>query len=105
MHDVIQAFFEELRDPVICTDAMRAAVSEVRWRLAMRGVDEMEAKIGELYDAGAVVPSAIILIDAFIAIVSRQGTAPWIRFREVAQLMRFARQAALQAGSGRNQIH
>jgi hypothetical protein len=95
MLDEIQSFFEELQQPFSWPDNLPAitlgrdfrAESERHWRLAMQYLDELEAKIVELYAIGADVPAAIDLIDEVVAIIRRKDKAQDLRVREIGQLM------------------
>jgi hypothetical protein len=96
MLDEIRSFFEEQRTPfkwpeglpaVVAGSDMRAE-SEKHWRLAMHYLDELEAKIVDLYDAGADIPAAIDIVDEIVAIIRRKSVPQDQRVREIGQLMR-----------------
>ena len=63
------------------------AESEQHWRLAMEAADKMEAKIIDLYDAGADVPAAIDLLDEVVAIIRRKDKPQDLRVKEIGQLL------------------
>jgi hypothetical protein len=50
-------------------------------------LDELEARIVEIYDAGADVPVAIELIDEVVAIIRWKSEPHEVRVREIGQLM------------------
>jgi hypothetical protein len=97
MLEEIRSFFEELRKPFKWPENLSAidpaaerelrAESERHWRLAMQYLDEMEAKIVDLYEVGADVPALIDLIDEVIAIIRRKDKPHELRVREIGQLM------------------
>ena len=49
------------------------AESEKHWRLAMYYLDELQAKIVSLSEAGADSPAAIDIVDEVVAIIQRKG--------------------------------
>jgi hypothetical protein len=98
MLNEIRSFFEKLREEpapawpegvsAIGPDGgdLRAE-SEHHWRLMMQSVDELEAKIVDLYDAGADAPVAIDLIDEVVAIIRRRDKPRDMRVQEIGRLM------------------
>jgi hypothetical protein len=103
MLEEIRSFFEELRGPFRWPEGLPAmaagmdlrAESERHWRLAMQYLDELEAKIVELYEAGADVPALIELIDEVVAIIRQKGEPHDVRVREIGRLMQ-ARSAPIR---------
>jgi hypothetical protein len=51
----------------------------------------MEAKIVELYEAGADVPAAIDLVDEVVAIIRRKDKPRDLRLKEIGRLIEAAR--------------
>jgi hypothetical protein len=98
MLNEIRSFFEKLRQKpapawpegvsAIGPDGgdLRAE-SEHHWRLMMQSVDELEAKIVDLYDAGADVPAAIDLVDEIVAIIRRKDKPQDLRVKEIGLLL------------------
>ena len=102
MLDEIRSFFESLRKPFNWPESFPTtdpvvrelrAESEHHWRLSMHYLDETEAKIVEVYDAGGDVPATIDLIDEVVAVIRRKEKSPEQRFEEIARLL-LARRAA-----------
>jgi hypothetical protein len=100
MLDEIRSFFEKLREPPAWPEGVSTigpngrdlrAESERRWRLAMEAADKMEAKIVELYEAGADVPAAIDLVDEVVAIIRRKDKPRDLRLKEIGRLIEAAR--------------
>jgi hypothetical protein len=57
----------------------------------MEAADKMEAKIVELYEAGADVPAAIDLVDEVVAIIRRKDKPRDLRLKEIGRLIEAAR--------------
>jgi len=95
MLDEIRTFFKEQRAPfkwpeglpVIAAGMDMRAESEKHWQLARYYLDEMEAKIIDLYDAGADNTAAIEIVDEVIAIIRRKGEPHQARVKAIGQLM------------------
>ena len=95
MLEEIRSFFEELQQPFTWPDNLPAiatgldlrALSERHWRLAMQYLDELEAKIVELYVIGPDDPAAIDLIDEVVAIVRQRDKTLDLRLQEIGELM------------------
>jgi len=96
MLDEIRTFFEEQRGPFQWPEGLPAialgidmrAESEKHWRLAMYYLDELEAKIIDLYEAGADDPAAIEIVDEVVAIIRQKGKPHDMRVQEIGRLMK-----------------
>ena len=95
MLDEIRSFFEELRQPFTWPDNLPAiaagrdlrAESERHWRLAMQYLDQLEASLLEIYEAGADDPAAIEFFDNVISIIRRRDKSDDDRLREIGKLL------------------
>jgi hypothetical protein len=99
MIDEIRSFFDGLRDepappwpegtppihPITGVDLR--ALAEQHHRLGLQSLDDMEAKIMDLYEAGASVPAAIDLVDGVVAIIRRKNEAPVDRLWQIGRLV------------------
>ena len=98
MLNEIRSFFEKLRQKP--APALPEGVSAIgsdggdlraepehHWRLMMQSVDELEAKIVDLYDAGADDSAAIDLIDEVVVIIRRRDKPQDMRVQEIGHVM------------------
>jgi hypothetical protein len=99
MLEDIRRFFDEQRRPPpkwpehlptispITGEDLRAE-SERHWRLAMQYLDEIEAVVMGLYEAGADDPAAIDVLDGVIATIRRKDETYETRLKEIWRVMR-----------------
>jgi hypothetical protein len=98
MLDEIRSFFDEQRGPApVWPDHLPAinpvtgeddrANAEKHWRLAMECVDEFEARLLTLYDAGAGNTRAIGFLDDLMIIIRRKSESHRERSLEIGRLL------------------
>jgi hypothetical protein len=97
MLEEIRTLLDQLREPppwpVLSTALDPKMVADLRadyekhWRLAMINLDELEAKLIGIYEAGADNPAYLALFDEVMEIVRRKGEPAGKRVQAIRRLM------------------